>query len=187
MSKKWVGWRTMLVVPELQTELVLQRKFAHIQVSYSHCPGSGALSCTVSTRFADPQRPSCQISRNSDHANTFQCPQNASLRLARVDALILGRISFTAATAMWAFSHMSAMYYPTQCIPFTTDNKATSLHLGICADPPRGLLCLLLYARCSDYNTAPILSPFHCTVYSLLYAVHIKLRQFSPTIHDHAA
>lgn len=31
MSKKWVGWRTMLVVPELQTELVLQRKFSHIQ------------------------------------------------------------------------------------------------------------------------------------------------------------
>jgi hypothetical protein len=33
MSKKWVGWRTMLVVPELQTELVLQRKFSHIQVT----------------------------------------------------------------------------------------------------------------------------------------------------------
>lgn len=33
MSKKWVGWRTMLVVPELQTELVLQRKFSHVQVA----------------------------------------------------------------------------------------------------------------------------------------------------------
>ena len=36
MSKKWVGWRTMLVVPELQTELVLQRKYAHVQVSPTH-------------------------------------------------------------------------------------------------------------------------------------------------------
>ena len=33
MSKKWVGWRTMLVVPELQTELVLQRKYAQVQVT----------------------------------------------------------------------------------------------------------------------------------------------------------
>ena len=33
MSKKWVGWRTMLVVPELQTELILQTKFSHVQVS----------------------------------------------------------------------------------------------------------------------------------------------------------
>ena len=32
MSKKWVGWRTMLVVPELQTELVLQEKYASVQV-----------------------------------------------------------------------------------------------------------------------------------------------------------
>ena len=38
MSKKWVGWRTMLVVPELQTELVLQRKYAHIQVQASATP-----------------------------------------------------------------------------------------------------------------------------------------------------
>lgn len=38
MSKKWVGWRTMLVVPELQTELVLQRKYAHVQVF--HLPPS---------------------------------------------------------------------------------------------------------------------------------------------------
>lgn len=35
MSKKWVGWRTMLVVPELQTELVLQRKYSHVQVIHS--------------------------------------------------------------------------------------------------------------------------------------------------------
>ena len=57
MSKKWVGWRTMLVVPELQTELVLQRKFAHIQVRSSHCPRNWAFSCTVSTRSGDPQIP----------------------------------------------------------------------------------------------------------------------------------
>ncbi len=35
MSKKWVGWRTMLVVPELQTELVLQRKHSQVQARLS--------------------------------------------------------------------------------------------------------------------------------------------------------
>ena len=35
MSKKWVGWRTMLVVPELQTELILQTKFSHVQVCHT--------------------------------------------------------------------------------------------------------------------------------------------------------
>ena len=38
MSKKWVGWRTMLVVPELQTELILQRHNSRVQVPLSAWP-----------------------------------------------------------------------------------------------------------------------------------------------------